>query len=80
MAFKILVADDHIDDRTNGIHELPAMLRAAGYEVVTTADGEAAYDLVWEHLHEEKRELRPTEKRMERPASIFAGFVGRRYQ
>jgi DNA-binding response OmpR family regulator len=49
MAFRILVADDHIDDRTDDIHELPAMLRAAGYEVIATADGEVAYDLVWEH-------------------------------
>jgi CheY-like chemotaxis protein len=66
VAFKILVADDHIDDRIDEIYELPALLRAAGYEVVTTADGEAAYDLVWEHLQEKKHELRPTEKRMER--------------
>jgi DNA-binding response OmpR family regulator len=48
MAFKILVVDDKIDDKSDEISELPDMLRAAGYEVKTTPDASAAYDLVWE--------------------------------
>ena len=47
MTFKVLVVDDNIYDETDIISEFPALLQAAGYEVVTTADGEAAYDLVW---------------------------------
>lgn len=46
MAFRILVVDDEINDKNNDISRLPEMLRAAGYEVVTTHDGVAAYDLV----------------------------------
>ncbi|MGD9099719.1 MAG: response regulator transcription factor [Anaerolineae bacterium] len=49
MSFKILVADDKIDDETDEISELPDMLRATGYEVRTTSDGNQAYDLVWEY-------------------------------
>jgi len=49
MPFKILVVDDEIDDESNEISQLPDMLRAAGYEVRTTADGDQAYDLVWEY-------------------------------
>ena len=49
MAFRILVADDLIDDESEEISNLPGMLRAAGYEVRTTADGNLAYDLVWEY-------------------------------
>ncbi len=49
MPFRILVADDRIDDAHDTISELPLLLRRAGYEVLTTADGEAVYDLVWEH-------------------------------
>jgi DNA-binding response OmpR family regulator len=49
MPFKILVVDDKIDDETDEISRLPDMLRAAGYEVRTTFDGEQAYDLVWEY-------------------------------
>ena len=48
MPFKILVVDDKIEDESDEIYELPGMLRAAGYEVATTPDGSAAYDLVWE--------------------------------
>jgi DNA-binding response OmpR family regulator len=49
MSFRILVADDEIDDESNEISRLPGMLRAAGYEVKTTTDGNRAYDLVWEY-------------------------------
>jgi len=49
MPFKILVVDDEIDDESSEISRLPDMLRAAGYEVRTTADGNQAYDLVWEY-------------------------------
>jgi DNA-binding response OmpR family regulator len=49
MAFRILVADDRIDDESAEISNLPGMLRAAGYEVRTTADGNQVYDLVWEY-------------------------------
>ena len=48
MAFKILVIDDNINDEDYPIYELPGMLQAAGYDVVTSSDGESAYDLVWE--------------------------------
>ena len=48
MAFKILVVDDHIDDEDYPIYELPNLLRAANYDIVTCSDGESAYDLVWE--------------------------------
>jgi len=48
MPFKILVIDDHIYDKTDTISALPALLEKEGYEVVTTADGGAAYDLVFE--------------------------------
>jgi len=48
MPFKILVADDNINDKRNEISRLPEMLKAAGYEVVTTADGVEVYDLVLE--------------------------------
>jgi len=49
MPFKILVADDEIDDESNETSRLPDMLRAAGYEVRTTSDASQAYDLVWEY-------------------------------
>jgi DNA-binding response OmpR family regulator len=49
MSFKILVADDDIDNESNEISNLPGMLRAAGYEVRTTSDGNQVYDLVWEY-------------------------------
>jgi DNA-binding response OmpR family regulator len=48
MPFKILVADDNINDKFDEISRLPEMLKAAGYEVVTTADGVGVYDLVLE--------------------------------
>lgn len=48
MPFKILIIDDEINSKTNIISGLPALLRSAGYEVATTADGVAAYDLVFE--------------------------------
>ena len=48
MPFKIFVADDEIYDKHNEIFRLPEMLRAAGYEVVTTPDGVGVYDLVLE--------------------------------
>jgi DNA-binding response OmpR family regulator len=48
MPFKILVADDNINDRNDEISRLPEMLQAAGYQVVTTPDGVAVYDLVLE--------------------------------
>jgi DNA-binding response OmpR family regulator len=40
--------DDQIDNESDEISRLPEMLRAAGYEVRTTANGNQAYDLVWE--------------------------------
>jgi two-component system response regulator VicR len=49
MPFKVLVVDDEIDNESNEISKLPEMLRAAGYEVRTTSDGDQAYDLVWEY-------------------------------
>jgi DNA-binding response OmpR family regulator len=49
MPFKVLVVDDEIDNESNEISRLPDMLRAAGYEVRTTSDGDQAYDLVWEY-------------------------------
>jgi len=49
MPFKILVIDDYIYDKTDTISDLPALLESAGYEVATTADGETAYDLVFEY-------------------------------
>ncbi len=49
LSLRILVADDRIDDARDAISELPALLRRGGYEVLTTASGEAVYDLVWEH-------------------------------
>jgi DNA-binding response OmpR family regulator len=48
MSFKILVVDDNINNESDDISGLPTLLQAAGYDVVITADGEAAYDLVWE--------------------------------
>jgi DNA-binding response OmpR family regulator len=45
MPFKILVADDNINDKKDEISRLPEMLHTAGYEVVSTPDGEAVYDL-----------------------------------
>lgn len=48
MSFKVLVVDDEINNESEEISELPAVLQAAGYEVVATSDGEEAYDLVWE--------------------------------
>ena len=50
MPFKILVIDDKIHDKTETISSLPALLQSVGYEVATTADGVAAYDLVFEYL------------------------------
>ncbi len=49
MPFKILIVDDEIDNESDEISRLPDMLRAAGYEVRTTSDGNQAYDLVWEY-------------------------------
>jgi CheY-like chemotaxis protein len=49
MPFKIQVADDNIYNEEDVITKLPAMLRAAGYDVQTTADASRAYDLVWEY-------------------------------
>jgi len=49
MPFKILVVDDEIDNESDEISKIPDMLRAAGYEVRTTSDGNQAYDLVWEY-------------------------------
>jgi len=48
MPFKILVADDNINDKFDEISRLPEMLKAAGYEIVATADGVGVYDLVLE--------------------------------
>lgn len=48
MPFKILVADDEINDKRNDIAGLPGMLRDVGYDVAATSDGERAYDLVLE--------------------------------
>jgi len=49
MPFKVLIVDDEIDNESNEISKLPEMLRAAGYDVRTTSDGDQAYDLVWEY-------------------------------
>jgi DNA-binding response OmpR family regulator len=49
MPFRILVADDNIDNEGDEISGLPVLLRAAGYDVRTTADASQAYDLVWEY-------------------------------
>jgi len=49
MPFKILVIDDNIRDKTDTISGLPVLLEARGYEVAATADGETAYDLVFEY-------------------------------
>ena len=49
MAFKILVADDNINDKNDEISRLPGMLQAAGYEVEKTPDGVGVYDLVLEY-------------------------------
>lgn len=46
MPFRILVADDNINDKNDEIFRLPEMLQIAGYEVVTTPDSDAVYDLV----------------------------------
>ena len=48
MPFRILVADDKIEDPRDPISELPALLEKAGYEVLPTASAEAVYDLAWE--------------------------------
>jgi len=48
MPFRILIADDHIDDRAYEIYGLPALLQDAGYEVSITSEGYAVYDLVVE--------------------------------
>lgn len=49
MPFKILVADDEIDNPRDEISRLPEVLRAAGHQVRTVADGRQVYDLVWEY-------------------------------
>ncbi len=49
MPFKILVIDDQIYDKSDTISGLPALLRAVGYDVATTADGSTAYDLVFQY-------------------------------
>ena len=48
MPFKILSVDDNIYNPTDTISALPALLDKEGYEVAVTADGNAAYDLVFE--------------------------------
>lgn len=48
MSFKILVVDDNIHDTTDTISALPSLLERKGYELAVTANGEAAYDLVFE--------------------------------
>jgi DNA-binding response OmpR family regulator len=48
MPFKILVADDNINDKNDEINRLPGMLHDVGFEVVATPDGDAVYDLVIE--------------------------------
>ena len=50
MSFKILIADDNINDKGDDISRFPEMLRAAGYEVLATSDGEIVYDLVLEFM------------------------------
>jgi DNA-binding response OmpR family regulator len=49
MPFKILVIDDEIHDKTDTISGLPALLEREGFEVAASADGETAYDLVFEY-------------------------------
>ena len=44
MPFRILVADDNIDNEGDEISGLPVLLRAAGYDVRTTADASQAYE------------------------------------
>jgi two-component system, OmpR family, alkaline phosphatase synthesis response regulator PhoP len=48
MPFKIFIADDEINDKHNEISRLPEMLRAVGYEVITSPDGLRVYDLILE--------------------------------
>lgn len=48
MPFKILIVDDNIHKQDEPISTLPAVLEKEGYEVALTADGNAAYDLVFE--------------------------------
>ena len=48
MSFRILVADDEIDNENDELSRLADMLRAAGYDVRTTPDPDRAYELVWE--------------------------------
>jgi DNA-binding response OmpR family regulator len=48
MPFKIIIADDQVNDRFDEIFQLPGMLRDTGYEVVAIPDGNAVYDLVLE--------------------------------
>jgi two-component system, OmpR family, alkaline phosphatase synthesis response regulator PhoP len=48
MPFKILVADDNINDKNDEISKLPGMLQAVGYEVKKTQDAAEVYDLVLE--------------------------------
>ena len=50
MPFRILIADDEIDDETNEISKLPDALRAAGYEVQTTTEANLVRDLVSEYM------------------------------
>jgi DNA-binding response OmpR family regulator len=48
MSIKILVADDHINDRSDEISRLPAMIQDVGYQVIATPHGDKVYDLVLE--------------------------------
>ncbi len=45
MTFKILIIDDNIYNENKYVSRLPAFLKKAGYEVVTTSDGDDAYTL-----------------------------------
>lgn len=49
MPLRVLIVDDHIEDRHRLISELPDRLRKEGYDVRTTAHSSEAYDLVWEY-------------------------------
>lgn len=47
MPFKVLIIDDHIDDRLYELSRLKLLLEEQHFEVEATADGEGAYDLVF---------------------------------
>ena len=49
MPLRVLIVDDHIEDRHKLISELPGMLRRKRYDVLTTPRSSETYDLVWKY-------------------------------